>query len=363
MKIKSIQACLKNLALTKPYRIAGHTFSEVENVFLKIELENGIIGIGAASPAEEVVGETCAQSLKNLQTDEIQSFVGRDIRHFHTLIHETADHFPQQPGTLAALDIALHDAFAQFLGVPIVEFYGRQHLFLPTSVTIGLMGVADTLAEGVEYIKQGFRILKVKTGDNVQEDVERIRKLREKLGRAILIRVDANQGYDLAALQIFLRAAERADVNVELIEQPLPVGQEKQLLELTTAQRQTLVADESLKDARSAIALATEPKPFGVFNIKLMKCGGLLAALDLATIARLADIRLFWGCNDESIASITATLHVAFACPHTRYLDLDGSFDLAEDLVRGGFLLRDGCLELTQKPGLGLTFDPAKWPN
>lgn len=361
MKIKSIQACLKNLALAKPYRIAGHAFSEVENVFLKIELENGMVGIGAANPAEEVVGETCVQTLQNLQSDEIQRFVGRDNRHFRTLIQEAAAHFPQQPGTLAALDIALHDAFGQFLGVPIVEFYGQQHFFLPTSVTIGIMSVADTLAEAADYIKQGFRILKVKTGDNVEEDIERITKLREKLSRAIIIRVDTNQGYDLAALRTFLCATENIDV--ELIEQPLPVGQETQLLQLTVSQRQLLVADESLKDARSALALIQEPQSYGVFNIKLMKCGGILGSLDIATIARPADIGLFWGCNDESIASITAALHVAFACVHTRYLDLDGSFDLAEDLVSGGFILRDGCLELTGKAGLGLTFDPEIWPN
>ena len=361
MKIKSIQACLKNLALTKPYRIAGYTFSKVENVFLKIELENGMVGLGAANPAEEVVGENCAQTLRNLQSDEAQEFVGRDIRHFRTLILEAAIRFPQNPGTLAALDIALHDAFGQFLGIPIVEFYGRQYWSFPTSVTIGIMGVADTLAEGTEYIKQGFRVLKLKTGDNVAEDIERIRKLREKFGRAIVIRVDTNQGYDLAALQTFLRAAERIDV--ELIEQPLPDGQEVQLLDLSPTQRRLLVADESLKDARSALKLAHEPIPYGIFNIKLMKCGGILGALDIAAIARPADIGLFWGCNDESIASITAALHVAFACPHTRYLDLDGSFDLAEDLVSGGFILRDGCLELTSQPGLGLYFNPEKWPN
>jgi L-Ala-D/L-Glu epimerase len=42
------------------------------------------------------------------------------------------------------------------------------------------------------------------------------------------------------------------------------------------------------------------------------------------------------GCNDESIISITAALHMAYACPNTKYIDLDGSFDLMEDLVTGG---------------------------
>jgi L-alanine-DL-glutamate epimerase-like enolase superfamily enzyme len=52
--------------------------------------------------------------------------------------------------------------------------------------------------------------------------------------------------------------------------------------------------------------------------------------------------------------SITAALHAAFACPNTRYLDLDGSFDLAEDLVSGGFVLENGTLRIGDKPGFGL---------
>lgn len=85
-----------------------------------------------------------------------------------------------------------------------------------------------------------------------------------------------------------------------------------------------------------------------------MKCGGISGALEIAEIARRGQIDLFWGCNDESIVSITAALHAAFACSHTRYLDLDGSFDLAEDVVSGGFRLENGCLSLAGGSGLGV---------
>jgi L-alanine-DL-glutamate epimerase-like enolase superfamily enzyme len=353
MKIKSFRSYCRNLALSKPYSIAGYTFSEVENVFLEIELENGIVGRGAASPAEEVVGETCTQTLQNLQTDFFQNLIGRDIRHFRQLIYETNQAFPNLPGTQAAVDIALHDAFGQFLGVPVVEFYGQKFKSLPTSVTIGIMGVAEALEEAEAYLKQGFKVLKVKTGENWQEDAERILKLGERFGNQFKLRVDANQGYDLKDLKRFLKATQKVDI--ELIEQPLLVGKDRELLNLKI--RKLLVADESLKDARYALKFSREPQPFGIFNVKLMKCGGILNAFEIANIAQNANIELFWGCNDESIISITAALHAAFACPTTRYLDLDGSFDLAEDAVKGGFVLENGCLRLTGKAGLGLIIE------
>ena len=70
--------------------------------------------------------------------------------------------------------------------------------------------------------------------------------------------------------------------------------------------------------------------------------------------AELAGIDLMWGCMDESVISIAAALHVAYACPNTRYLDLDGSFDLARDPARGGFELVEGHLKLLERPGLGV---------
>jgi L-alanine-DL-glutamate epimerase-like enolase superfamily enzyme len=86
-----------------------------------------------------------------------------------------------------------------------------------------------------------------------------------------------------------------------------------------------------------------------------MKCGGIQGAQEIANVAHSAGIDLMWGCNDESIVSITAALHVAFAQPHTKYIDLDGSFDLAQDVVSGGFVLEDGYMWPSDKSGLGVT--------
>lgn len=351
MKIKAIRPYIKNLALTKPYTIAYNTFNDVSLIFLEIELENGIIGTGSASPAEEVIGENSLQTLANLQTEFVQNLVERDIRHFQQIIFETHQQFPNLAGTQAAIDLALHDAFGKYLEIPIVAFYGQKVKYLPTSVTIGIKNVSETLEEAEGYFKLGFKVLKVKTGINVDEDIERVIRLHEKYKNNLKIRVDANQGYDLSDLEKFL--VKTKEIGIELIEQPLKVGKEPELLQLNVQNRKILAGDESLKNAKAALAFSSEPQPFGIFNIKLMKCGGIMGALEIATIAQNANIELFWGCNDESIASITAALHVAYACKNTRYIDLDGSFDLAEDLVSGGFILEDGYLKINDKVGFG----------
>jgi L-alanine-DL-glutamate epimerase-like enolase superfamily enzyme len=353
MKIVSIRACLKKMALKKPYTIAYNTFSDVSLAFLEIELANGMIGYGSGSPAEEVVGETTQQTVDNLNTSFVANLVGRDIRHFQQMIFESNLQFPHLPGTLAAIDIALHDAFGKHLGVSVASFYGQKMNALPTSMTIGIKGLDETIQEAKEYAAMGFKVFKVKTGMDVHEDIERIAALYAAFGKEYTIRVDANQGYDLPTLKQFLNAT--ADYPLELIEQPLPVGQEQDLLALSDEQRKIITADEALKDPQAALKLSAGIQPFGIYNIKLMKCGGLMGAKEIAIIAQNANIDLFWGCNDESIISITAALHMAYACSNTKYIDLDGSFDLMEDLVTGGFEVKDGCLVINNAAGFGFT--------
>ncbi len=352
MKIRSVTTWLQQLPLTKPYTIAYKTIKGTEIVFLEITLENGITGIGAANPFSDVVGETPAVTLANLQTGFVQELAGRDIRHFNRIIDEALIKFPHLPGTIAAIDIALHDAFCKFIEIPVIDLYGRKMDGLPTSVTIGIKGTAAMLEEAKANFSAGFRIIKIKTGLNVEEDIERVTKLTEQFGNKMKIRVDANQGYDLAQLKYFIKQTNQ--LSIELIEQPLEVGKENELATLDKAHRKIFAGDESLIDAVSALQFSLPPQPFGIFNIKLMKCGGIRGAREISVIAANAGIDLFWGCNDESIISITAALHVAYSCRSTKYLDLDGSFDLSNDLVTGGFILKDGCLYCSDETGLRL---------
>jgi len=118
--------------------------------------------------------------------------------------------------------------------------------------------------------------------------------------------------------------------------------------------KKIIAADESLVSPRDALNLAQKPIAAGIFNIKLMKCAGITKARDIAVIAENADIELMWGCNDESIISIAAGLHTAFSCINTKYIDLDGSLDLATDVAKGGFIIKEGMMSVNGQPGLGV---------
>ena len=351
-KIKDIKVWDADLGNTKPYTIAFKTVDQVRNAFVEITLDNGMKGIGSGNPSEYVVGESFAQCVEALQLRNLDFLFGRDIREFNQLLFEVWQRFPKNPSARAALDIALHDVFTIFLGIPLVKFLGQKVSSMPTSNTIGIKNVEETLKEADDYIKQGFKILKVKLGKDPAEDVERMVKLRERFGRRVVIRIDANQGYSIEQTKEFYHKTR--DLDIELIEQPLPAKSVAEMKSLPDDIKKKIAADESLITPKHALDLVKPPLAAGIFNIKLMKCGGVSQGLKIADIALHEGVDLFWGCNDESIVSITAALHAAFSCSNTKYIDLDGSLDLGNDVVRGGFILKDGVMYCSDKPGLGV---------
>lgn len=352
MKIKDIKIWSADLGNTKPYTIAFKTVDEVRNAFVEITLADGTTGIGSGNPSEYVVGENLTQTLEALQERNLEFLIGRDIREMKQLAFEVWQKFPKNPAARAALDIALHDAFTKFLGIPLVKYLGQKIQSMPTSNTIGIKNVTETLKETDDYLKQGFKAIKVKLGKDLEEDIERMVKMREQFGYDYAIRIDANQGYDSAQTIAFYQQTKH--LKIELIEQPLPAKAISEMKALPDEVREVIAADESLISPVHALELVKPPRACGIFNIKLMKCGGVSQGLKIADIALHEGIDLFWGCNDESIVSITAALHAAFACSNTKYIDLDGSLDLGKDVVKGGFILKDGIMYCSDKPGLGV---------
>ena len=257
------------------------------------------------------------------------------------------------PAARAAVDIALHDAFTKHLDISLAKFLGQEINSLPTSVTIGIKNVEDTIEEAKEYHGLGFRVLKVKTGHSVDIDIERMFKLKETFGKEMTIRVDANQGYSRNDLDKFYQAT--SNIPIELIEQPVPADAIDMLKALPENIKKLIAADESLKSPYDAFNLANAPSACGIFNIKLMKSGGVYPGMQIANIAKHSNTELMWGCNDESSVSITAALHAALSSSMTRYIDLDGSLDLEVDVVNGGFTIENGYMRVTDAPGLGLT--------
>ncbi len=217
-----------------------------------------------------------------------------------------------------AVDCALWDLEAKRAGMPVWQLAG---LSAPgpeiTAYTLSLGTPAKMEQQAAE---NAFRpLLKTKLGGG-PEDVERIEAVRRGAPAARII-VDANEGWTPALYATL--APVLVKLGVEMVEQPLPAGEDAALLDMDRVL--PVCADESCHDRTSLEALAEK---YDVVNIKLDKTGGLTEALALRDAALEAGFKVMVGCMVGSSLAMAPAVLVAQGALFT---DLDGPLLLAED--------------------------------
>jgi L-alanine-DL-glutamate epimerase-like enolase superfamily enzyme len=350
MRIRDIEAWPVSMKLSEPYTIAYETIDRTTNIFLCVITDKGIKGFGCAAPDLQITGETPEGVLRSLQEIVLPTIKGSDPLRTAMLLERLTPPLQSQPSALAAVDMALHDILGKVSGLPLWKLLGGFRDRIKTSVTIGILPEKETVAAAIMRISQGFRCLKLKGGIEVEDDIARILKVREAVGKDIELRFDANQGFTVEQALRFFEGTRKT--GLELIEQPTPQGQPDLLGRVTNSVQIPIMADESLMTLRDAFRLARKDL-VDMVNVKLMKVGGISVAIQINSVARSAGLEVMVGCMDEAALSIAGALHYALARPNVVYADLDGHLDLLDDPSDGAVILRNGILYTTSQPGLG----------
>lgn len=347
-RIADVTVTRCDFALRHPSIVAYGGVETAPNVLVQILLEDGLVGWGCAAPDDHVTGETAETVEETLRARLCPRLAGRDPRRIEALWQELRELAPREPAAQAAIDIALYDLFGQWLGLPLFDLFGGSRREIPTTMTLSIEPLEKNLVRTREFLAGGFTALKIKCGTGLDEDIERIRAIRELAGPSVTLTLDANQGYDVETTLRLLDAV--AACHIAFIEQPVPAGDHAALTELCARAPIPVMADESILDAAD---VAKTPAP--LVNLKLMKTGGITGALKCSAVAAARGIGVMFGCMDESRISMAAAAHLAVGLPNVRYADLDGHIDIVDDRVSGGILLEDGLVRVAEIPGLGIT--------
>lgn len=351
MRIAHIDVFLQTFGLKNPYTIAYDAIATAQNLIVRIETQNGCIGWGNAAPDPHVTGETMALAEDILTTKLAPAIVGREARApaaIYAILQQIA---PHTPAACAAIDMAVYDLFGQSVKRPLYQLLGWARPRILTSITIGITAIEESVRQAREFVAAGFRALKIKTGLDWQEDAERVKAIRASIGSSIALRVDANQGYGVEQAVAFSRNIE--DCQIEFIEQPTPAKNLRALKSVRRSSKIPIMADESALSSNDVLNLAANGI-VDMVNLKLMKTGGVTGTMGAAAVAAAGNLPVMLGCNDESRISLAAAVHLACALGGVQYADLDGAFDLVDDVAAGGFELQDGYLIPGDQPGLGV---------
>ena len=334
-----------------PYTIAYDCINTAQNLIIRLETKSGLVGWGNAAPDPHVTGEFIETTSEVLSTVLTPALIGRDARSLAEIYEISQQKAIHASAARAAIDMALYDLLGQRAGLPLYQLLGFARPQILTSITLGIASIAESVRQAQEFVKAGFRALKIKTGLDWKEDVERVKAIRAAIGSAIALRVDANQGYNVQQALDFIRSVEPC--RIEFLEQPTPAKNLNDLKLVHASSRIPIMADESALSTQEVFNLAAHGLA-DMVNLKLMKTGGMTGTMQATAVAAAGKLPVMLGCNDESRISIAAAVHLACALAGVQYADLDGAFDILDDVASGGFTVQDGFLVPGEMPGLGV---------
>ncbi len=317
-----------DLPLVHPFTITRSSESVSHTVLVRLSW-NGLEGLGESSPTPRY-DESVASVRAGLERLDL----GEDPYALERLL----DGLP--PAECCGLDLALHDLIGKDLDRPLWRLLGLDPARPPqTSFTIGIASLEETLDKVREV--GTHPVIKVKLGKGAEiETLEAIRAIYTGT-----IRVDANEGW--TPEQTVRLLTELAKFEIEFCEQPIPAGSPERLRWIRERSPVPIVVDEDSKDARDLPALLG---CVDGINVKLVKCGGIRAALAMIHTARALGFKIMLGCMVESQILTTAAAQLS---PLVDWADLDGPFLTARDPFTG-IRYDGGKIVLPDGPGLGV---------
>lgn len=349
-------------ALHTPFVTALRRTTTVDTVLVEIDDDAGHTGYGEAPQVWQVTGESLPGAQACIDGPLASPLRGRHADDLIGGIHAVRAAVHGNHGAKAAVDVALHDLAARRRGVPLAVLLGGSVRDVPTDVTLSVADADAMSAAGRERRAQGFSVFKLKVGTDARSDVDRVRAAREALGADAVIRLDANQGWNPKEAVTAVRAMEDAGLGVELVEQPVAAWDLASMAWVRDRVDTPVLADESIFGVRDLVQVIRHGAA-DLINVKLAKCGGLLAARTLFEVAHEHGLGVLVGSMMETHVGVGAAASLVAAHPAAAVNDLDAAWWAAESPFHGGISYADGLVRLPDAPGLGVTGVAASTPD
>ncbi|GCE47497.1 dipeptide epimerase [Thermosporothrix hazakensis] len=340
-----------NIPLLEPFIIATGSVNAARNVLITVTLADGSVGYGESSPFPPSTGESQETALAAARACA-ELIQGEDAANWRPLAKQVRSLFYAQASVCAAIEMAVLDALTRSHQIPLYTFFGGASSSIETDMSIPIVTPEHAYDLAQDAVSRGMRVIKIKIGGDLREDVDRVESVRAAAPNAAII-LDANQGYTPNEALLCLEALDERDIRPILLEQPVHKEDFEGLRFVTQHTTVPVAADESAYSA-AAVARLISMGAVNVINIKLMKTG-LIESLDIAALCRATNTALMVGAMIDSRLAISAAAHLVAGVGGFRYIDLDTPMLMAEDPFIGGYEQSGARYDLsTITSGLGI---------
>ena len=364
MKITAVH--VENLLLDydEPFVIASSAVTSGPCNLVRVETDEGLVGLGEACAGFEFTGDTLWTVQDVINEYLGPAIVGKDPSRIEEIVRiwERELWAVGNQAARGGLEMALWDLLGKATGRPLCDLIGGRTRDALTEVVAFGWDEPEALATKTRAMRaEGVTIFKIKVGDLPERDEQRVAAVREAAGRDARITVDANQGWWNAKTAV--RAIKLLDpYGIEFVEQPVRMDDLDGARWVRERVDVPIALDESVRGPREALA-CVKAGACDMFVVKLMKTGGILNALKVNAIGEAAGVTIMMGNMGESSLGLAAHLHVNMALANAVHADADvpgRPGGLKRDIAAGLTTeLRDGVsvVKVSDDPGIGVTLD------
>lgn len=358
MKITDITVQRYAWPRPKPIRNGKYTYTTVGLNLVQVHTDEGITGLGwGGGTAAGRPGEVVSALVEHYK----QALIGEDP--FDYRRHWDAMWEPKIVGrrgmstqVLSAIDIALWDVMGKWLGKPVHKLLGGYRDRIPTYIAGGYYeegkGLKELAREMEDNLALGARAIKMKVGGvSINEDVERVRVVRETIGPDIKLLVDANNAY--AAYEAIDMARKMEKYDVFWFEEPVAPDDYRGHAQVAQSTIIPIATGEN-EYTRYGFRDLIEHRAAAIFNADAQILGGITEFMNVAALAAAHDLRMApHGAQEIHI-------HLVAAVSNGLILEF---YRETVDPLRGRIfkhpltLDKDGCTSVPDRPGLGVEPD------
>ena len=352
MKITRVTFIPHRLRRKTPWQTASYSANAVQALYVKIVTGGGIIGIGASSvmPKDNATFEP---GVRALQAATPRLFAGHELHSIDCLMDQLDEGVAGFPRHKVAVEIALYDLLGKIQNVSVAALLGgTRRERIPVLKMLG-MGAAEWMAErAAEFVKQGYRHLKIKLGAGPERDLERFGAIRKAVGTEVTLTADFNGAYDAATA---IKVIERLTVDgLSMVEQPVPANDLAGMAAVTRAVKPIVLADQSV-DSPADVEKIARAGAANAVSVKLLKLGGIRRSLAVVRACESTGLSCHVGGTGTSRLVEAAQAHFISATPAILVPAEIAEFEELEgDLVQG-FEVDRGTIRVPVGPGLGVS--------